>query len=185
MPPHSYTWVKKEVIKISFLSRFFGGDDRRKHKYHAIHRAYRDLMFHAAHRILQNDADAEDAVHEALIAVWQNIDRYDLPPDPYTRSSVLLITENKAIDLLRRKQKISTIPLDEVYTPGAAYTHESIGLIEAIDSLPEDLRSVLLLRYKMGYSTHEIGEMLGKSHHMVSKLITRAKKELAEKLKED
>lgn len=177
--------MKKEVIAISFLSRFFGGDDRRKQKYHAIHRAYRDLMFHAARRILQNDADAEDAVHEALIALWQNIDRYAPPPDPHTRSTVLLITENKAIDLLRRKKKLTMIPLDEAYTPGAAYTHETIGLIDAIDSLPEDLRSVLLLRYKMGYNAHEISEMLGKSHHMISKLITRAKKELAEKLKED
>lgn len=170
---------------ISFLSRFFGGDDRRKHKYHAIHKAYRDLMFYAAHRILQNDQDAEDAVSEALLAVWQNIDSFALPPDPYTRSRVLLITENKAIDLLRRKQKITMLPLDEQYIPGAAYTYESIGLEEAIHSLPEDLRSVLLLHYKIGYNVHEIGDMIGKSHHMVSKLLTRAKKELAEKLKEE
>ena len=155
------------MIPILFSFRLFGDDDSRKQKYHAIHRAYRNLMFHAAHHILQNEQDAEA-----------------LPPDPHTRSVALLITEHKAIDLLRRKQKLTTLPLDEQYTPGAAY-EEGFDLDHAIYTLPEDLRTVLLLRYKMGYSTREIGEKLGKSHHTVAKLLTRAKKELAQRLKEE
>lgn len=172
------------MIPILFSFRLFGDDDSRKQKYHAIHRAYRNLMFHAAHHILQNEQDAEDVVHEALLAIWQNIDRYALPPDPHTRAVALLITEHKAIDLLRRKQKLTTLPLDEQYTPGAAY-EEGFDLDHAIYTLPEDLRTVLLLRYKMGYSTREIGEKLDKSHHTVAKLLTRAKKELAQRLKEE
>ena len=173
------------MIEILFSFRLFGDDDSKKQKYQAIHQAYRNLMFHAAYRILQNEQDAEDIVHEALLAIWQNIDRYALPPDPYTRSVALLITEHKAIDLLRRKQKVTTLPLDEQYAPGAASTTEGLGLDHAIDSLPEELRSVLLLRYKMGYSTREVAELLGKSYHTVAKQLTRAKKDLAKALREE
>ena len=36
------------MIPILFSFRLFGDDDSRKQKYHAIHRTYRNLMFHAA-----------------------------------------------------------------------------------------------------------------------------------------
>ena len=35
-------------------------------KFELLYREYRGLMFHVANRILENDQDAEDAVHQAL-----------------------------------------------------------------------------------------------------------------------
>lgn len=34
-----------------------------------LYETYRNLMFHVAHQILRNEADAEDAVHDAFVTV--------------------------------------------------------------------------------------------------------------------
>ena len=39
----------------------------------ALYETYRNLMFHVAHKILRNEADAEDAVHDAFVTVAEKI----------------------------------------------------------------------------------------------------------------
>jgi len=43
-------------------------NEEEKLKFIQIYEKYKDLMFYVAKRILGNDADAEDAVHEAFLA---------------------------------------------------------------------------------------------------------------------
>ena len=38
-------------------------------RFESLYTAYRGLMFHAARRILNNDQDAEDAVHTAFLSL--------------------------------------------------------------------------------------------------------------------
>ncbi len=48
--------------------------DRQKFEY--LYRTYKGLMFYVANQILHNIEDAEDAVHEAFIAIAQNIKKF-------------------------------------------------------------------------------------------------------------
>jgi len=43
-------------------------NEEEKLKFIQIYEKYKDLMFYVAKHILGNDADAEDAVHEAFLA---------------------------------------------------------------------------------------------------------------------
>ncbi len=60
-----------------------------------------------------------------------------------------------------------------------AVRHENILIIaEAIESLPENQRQVILLRFWEGMTKRQVADTLGKSEHAVSGLLYRATKEL-------
>lgn len=40
-----------------------------------LYETYRGLMFYVANQILQNEQDAEDAVHDAFFCPWRNISK--------------------------------------------------------------------------------------------------------------
>ena len=67
-------------------------------------------MFHVANQILRNDQDAEDAVHDAFLAIAEHIRKFSRLERHKTRAFVVTIVENKAIDLYRRKARRHRAP---------------------------------------------------------------------------
>ena len=157
-------------------------DDRSRERFISIYDQYKNLMFYAANRILQNEQDAEDADHEAFLVVIHHLDRLWEDKGPYIKAFVLSIVENKAIDLWRRRQHLGEQVTfeDRLYAPAPG--HEGNGLTEAIANLPAEYRSVILMRYDMGFTTREIAGMLGKKEGTVTRTITRAKERLAREM---
>ena len=47
--------------------------DKDKSKFEQIYDAYRGLMFHVAFKILEQEQDAEDAVHHAFVKIAENL----------------------------------------------------------------------------------------------------------------
>ena len=84
-----------------------------KSKFEQLYLGYRNLMFYVANGILHNRQDSEDVVHESFLKIIKIIDKIENPKCPQTRSLIVIITERTAIDLYRRHQKITEIPLDE------------------------------------------------------------------------
>ena len=74
-----------------------------------IYLAYRALMFHIANNILQNDEDAEDAVHNAFVVIAENIEKIEEPVCPKTKGYVVTIVESKAIDIYRKKRTRNSV----------------------------------------------------------------------------
>ena len=50
-----------------YLQMIYSPEDRSK--FEQIYMEYRSMMFHMANRILTNEQDAEDAVHEAFLKI--------------------------------------------------------------------------------------------------------------------
>lgn len=44
-----------------------------------LYETYRGLMFYVANQILQNEQDAEDAVHDAFLSVAEHIKKFSRP----------------------------------------------------------------------------------------------------------
>lgn len=158
-----------------------------KQKFEIIYQTYRQLMFYIANRILENAQDAEDVVHEAFLKVIENMGKINNPRCPQTRAFVVTITENKAIDLYRRRKNHSVVPLEDEYigVPELSeieQVEESDILTKAILSLPGRYREVLFLKYAQGYSMDEIAVLLSTTGENVKKLIQRARKKLEEVL---
>lgn len=134
--------------------------DEDKSKFEQLYIMYKGLMFHVAMKILKNEFDAEDAVHQAFLSLIENLKKISDVKCPKTRAYIVIITERKAIDIIRSRSKLvdmefweSTYGI-EIPLPG------DHGLADAMARLPAAYRDILLLRYYNGYSVREISSML-------------------------
>ncbi len=156
-----------------------------KAKFEQVYLHYRAFMYQVAYRILENQQDAEDAVHNAFLSIAKHIDDIEAPKSLRTRSYVYVIVERKAIDLHRKRtehecEEFNEDELDITYTPSG-----EDDLMRCIMKLPPRYREVILLKYSHGYSTKEVAELLGISPETASKLDQRAKKKLEEICREE
>lgn len=149
--------------------------DEDKSKFEKIYERYKGLMFYTAMRILNHKQDAEDAVHQAFVSIIENLDKISEPECPKTRAYVVIITERKALDITRRKSKISHLEFDESMFGTETPPLETNELADAILQLPATYREIVLLRYYYNYTTKEIAKMLGMTGSATQKALWRAK----------
>lgn len=159
--------------------------DVEKDIFEKVFHKYRYLMLHVANNILQNHHDAEDAVHEAFIAVVKNINLFFDVESPKTRSLIVLIVERKAIDMLRKKRRENLLEINEDILGLEMPVPGDHGLADAMSRLPAHYREVLLMRYDNGLTTREIAKILDITESGVRKLLGRAKRVLQDELKKD
>lgn len=158
-------------------------------KFEIIYLEYRDLMFYVANRILHDRQESEDAVHEAFLKMIKILHRIDEPKCPKTKNLVVIIVERTAIDLWRRRNRRPLLPMEEAaldrHSPQPAEPMEGRWtLAQAMASLPEKYRSLLLLRFDNGFSEAEVAQLLSMTQANVHKTIQRARKKLEQILEE-
>ena len=148
--------------------------------------AYRGLMFRLARQILGDDALAEDAVSDALVKLLGHYDCVREPVGPQTRRYVAVLTEHAALDLLRRRRREKLVPLDALQGQGRPVPDPDLRLSvqEALDALPNEQRTAVLLRFTCGLTAKQVAEHLGCSTAKAEKLISRGKEKLRRQLKE-
>jgi RNA polymerase sigma-70 factor (ECF subfamily) len=121
-------------------------------------------------RIVADREQAEDLVHDAFVAIWQKIDRFD-PARGSLRSWIVTIVRNRAIDRLRgTRPSIEIGEADErsMLRSGPNPTWDSamarLGAIQlraALDELPTEQRQAIELAYFGGRTYREIATMTG------------------------
>lgn len=153
--------------------------EEERSKFERIYTEYRGLMYHIAFKVLQQEQDAEDAVHLAFVSIAENISIIE-EPGPKMKSYTSIIVENKAINILNRRQRLPFSPLEQEEMGITVEYDGSNGLIACINQLPALQRQVIWLKYNYGYSLREIADMLQISHAWASKLDQRAKAKLRE-----
>ncbi len=121
-------------------------------------------------RVVGSREDAEDVVHDAFVAVWRKIDRFDAERGAL-RAWLMTVVRNRAIDRVRARR--ASIDLDDADersllrtgpnpTMEEALTRASAGdLRAAMASLPDDQRRALELAYFEGYTYREVAELTG------------------------
>lgn len=130
-----------------------------------------------AYSIVRSEHDAQDAVQQALLAVWARREHVELARlKPYLTRAVI----NACRDIQRARQR--TIPMEEM--PEAAYQPPDGTLRDAVERLPEELRLPLLLHYMEGYKLAEIAGALGQSLPQLTSRLFRARKQLKRILEE-
>lgn len=162
--------------------------EEEKRKFERIYTDYRQTMYFAAYRILQNVHTAEDAVHQAFLRVIDHLDKIDEKNCHKTRGFLVIITEHIAIDMYRKQKREHTCSYDDMKvcipdTAEQAQWSDEIG--RAIAKLPVNDVTVLALKFSHGYTNAEIAEILGITEDNVRQRISRAKKRLAEILEKE
>lgn len=70
--------------------------DEDKSKFEQLYIMYKGLMFHVAMKILKNEFDAEDAVHQAFLSLIENLKKISDVKCPKTRAYIVIITERNS-----------------------------------------------------------------------------------------
>lgn len=159
-------------------------DPQNQYRFEQLYLGYRQLMFHIANNILRNEYDAEDAVHQAFLAVAKNMDKISDLKCTKTKAYLVTIAEHCAIDLYRARKRRATVPLNEELAGLEFDPPHTSALADVIARLPARYRHMILLKYDCGYSYNEIAELLGLSYEGVHSLDQRAKRKLKKLLEE-
>lgn len=131
---------------------------------------YAGLGLAVALRVVGSKDEAEDVVHDAFVAAWRKIDRFD-PARGSLRSWLLTVIRNRAIDRVRaRRGNVDVDDLDERSllrtgpnpTWEAALRRTTAREVHAVvESLPAEQRRAVELAYFEGYTYHQVAEMTG------------------------
>ena len=143
--------------------------------------AHRHAMFRAARALLDCDADAEDAVSEAVLRAWQAFDR--LRGDHAVKAWLMKITINCAYEQRRKSARVTYTDDLEPLAGGAEDAHDSLW--DTVRCLPEEFRIVTVLYYYDGFSTAEIARTVGVREGTVRSRLSRARARLRRLLEED
>ena len=138
-------------------------------------------MFRAARAVLDSDADAEDAVSQAVLQAWQSLD--GLKNREAVRPWLVKIAVNCAYAQRRRQGKV--VYLDDLpQEPAAPSPAQYDGLWAAVCALPPDRRTAVTLFYYESMTVDEITRLLGVPQGTVKSRLARARAQLKEMLQE-
>jgi RNA polymerase sigma-70 factor (family 1) len=140
----------------------------------------KNKLFRIAKRLLNDYEEAEDAVQDIFLKLWEN--RSNLNKYQNIEAFAVTVTKNYCIDLLRKK-KMKLVEMNEEYiepvmeNPEKIFeSQESFNIIRyLIDNLPENQRLVIQLRDIEGFSTSEIADIMNISVGNVRVLLSRAR----------
>ena len=120
-------------------------------------------------RVVGDRERAEDIVHDAFVAVWQKIGRYD-PARGEIRAWLLTIVRNRAVDGLRGERPTLIVDdlADALVGGGPNPTWEEAAerlsgaqLGAALRQLPDEQRTAVDLAYFKGHTYREVAEITG------------------------
>jgi RNA polymerase sigma-70 factor (ECF subfamily) len=138
---------------------------------------YSDGVYRFILKNLRDSDRASDVVQDSFEKLWMHVAEIDYK---VARSWLFTTAYNQMIDILRRESKmVLTEEHNErdLYYEGS-YSDLSEVLNKALARLPEQQRSVIMLRDYEGYSYQEIGEITGMSEAQVKITIYRGRMEL-------
>lgn len=136
--------------------------------------AHQRSLLRFAYLVAGNQADAEDAVQDALIAVSRRWDR--VTPDArlaYLRRAVT----NRALEQKRRTRARRENPQDiteGVSTGGVLRYEDDQAFVDLLQELPPKQRAALILRYYLDLGDEDVASYLGCSPQTVRSQIHRA-----------
>jgi len=145
----------------------------------------KNKLFHLSLSIMSNRNDAEDAVQEVYIKIWEIRDKLNNIKN--IEAYVMTVTRNLCLDKLKSKQnKFFTLNEDiakQTTTNPYEITEESDLVARAkqiMQKLPEQQRTIVHLRDVEGYNYNEIMEITGFDINYVRVNLSRGRKKIKE-----
>ena len=135
---------------------------------------YRDDLYIMALAILKNEADAEDAVSNAIVKAYENIDQ--VRAFHKFKPWMLTITKNEALKLKRKRLYLpGDDALESLAKPVTAHYDE---LWDILQGMKEEYRLAVVLFYYGGLSLRDISDVLGIPMGTVKSRLNRGRSEL-------
>ncbi len=157
---------------------------------------FQDRIYDLACTILHDESEAEDALQDVFIRVFERINSYQAKSSFETW--LVSITVNHCRDRLRRRKVRQALSLENLaprwlarilgqgQSPEATleWRERQQSLWEMVDSLGDRLRLPLILRYYYGLRCGEVAQVLGLTTGTVYGQLSEGRSRLREKLQE-
>lgn len=176
------------------------GDETSAAAFGELVRRYQTAVFNVAYRLLGRRVEAEDAAQEAFLRAYRALDRFDLarPFAPWIKRITVNLCLNWLESAKGKPQLLATelsrddqpVDMDDwaQLAPSPEQTlvleEQSTRLRQAILALPPNYRAAIELRHFQELNYEEMAEVLERPLSSVKSDLFRARKMLAEKLKE-
>jgi RNA polymerase sigma-70 factor (ECF subfamily) len=144
---------------------------------------YADNVYGYVASIVKDEHEAEDVTQLVFAKLMTVLPKYEQRQVPFA-AWLLRLAHNAALDHLRRRLPT---PVDEVRSPeervdrGPSDDVQVLG--QALATLPEDQRTVVVLRHLVGLTPGEIAERLGRSENSIHGLHHRGRRAIQSELR--
>jgi RNA polymerase sigma-70 factor (ECF subfamily) len=161
-------------------------------------RRYQGKVYQLALRLTGNEMDAMDVIQDVFLSVWQKI--HTFRGAAAFSSWLYRITANAAFARLNKRRRTAAVSLDDILPAVEESGGEHLvdwpekpdtilynkeareALDRAITALPEDFRTVVVLRDVEGLSNQEVADILNLSVPAVKSRLHRARLILRKRL---
>ena len=143
---------------------------------------HQDMVYRVALHSLGTPQDADDAVQEVFLRLYQRAEPFDSPE--HLRRWLLRVTLNYCRDVLKSPWRRRRVSLESLPELPAFQREEERVLYQTVMSLPEKYRTVLDLFYYEELSVREIAGLLHIEVSAVTTRLSRARGKLKDALGE-
>lgn len=155
--------------------------------FEALYRLHIDRVYGLCLRMTGNASEADDCAQEAFIQAWNKLDKFR--GDSAFSTWLHRIAVNAVLGRMRkskREQDRIMAVAEEVPPPVMTGDQGDLrDLSEAIDRLPQGARHIFVLHAVYGYSHDEAADMLGIASGTSKAQLHRAKRLLAQQLRQE
>lgn len=132
-------------------------------------------------RLTRDTSAAEDLVQEALLQAWRSFHQFKTGTS--ARAWLYRILVNAFYGHGRKaRASPATVPVNGLIRAGASSILDRLEIVQALDALPVEHRTVLLLGVVEGFTCREVSEILLVPIGTVMSRLSRARAALREKL---
>lgn len=148
--------------------------------------AVKDKMYRLAKRMLFDIEEAEDAVQEVLMKLWERRDKMKKAKNP--TAYAMMTTKNYCIDKIRSKKQMYELNENITETKSKQpdkklELEDAKNLIEKIiDELPDQQKIIMHLRDIEQYEYLEIEDITGYDRNYIKVNLSRARKKVRHEL---
>ena len=147
----------------------------------AMIQKYGDMLFRTCLVMLQNQPDEEDAVQETVLKYMLKAPVFD--SSEHEKAWLLKVAANHCRDMLRFRSRHPQVTLEQLTE--YLTDPENSEILDALMTVPEKYRIVMLLHYVEGYPTDEIAQMIGKTPSAVKMRLQKGRKLLKKAYREE
>ena len=157
-----------------------------KNEFTAIVMPLKDKLYRLAKRILVSADEAEDAVQEVFLKLWkgkQQIENYKNP-----EAFAITMTKNYCLDRLKSKQASNLKIVHSNYQTSENMennieVNDGVEMVFRImETLPEQQKIILQLRYVEQFEFSEIAKMLDSTETAIRVALSRARKTVRDEM---
>jgi len=143
----------------------------------------KEKLFKIAYVYLKNKEDAMDVIHESILKSYKNIDSIrDLKSIDKWFIRILV---NTSIDYIRNNSKVIVMEDKDIELLINKSKEDEDGFNLLIESLNDELRLIIILKYFHGYKIREISEILNLKESQVKNKIHKALNLLRKEIEEE